>query len=433
MTGKTMGFLAGLFLAGLGTVQAQYTTSTNADNTLTIIGYTGPGGNVVIPTNINGLTVASIGSFAFFDSTNLTSVTIPGGIPNIGEWAFADCYNLTGAIIANGVITVGDDAFLNCFSLANVKIPASVTNVGVGLFVSCLNLAVITVPPLNLFYSSVNGVLFNKSQTTLIQYPDGLGGSYTIPGSVTNIGNDAFAGALLLTNVTIPSGVTSIGESAFEESGLTSLAIPSGVISVGNYAFYDCQVLTNLTIPGGVANIGNDAFAYTSLTNVTIPGGVTNIGTSAFIDCPNLVNVTISGSVTNIGTAAFYVCANLSNVFFLGNAPTVGSSLFYSDNNATVYYLPNTTGWSSNFAGIPAVLWNPLIQASGPKFGVRSNQFGFNVTGPTNLPVVVEACTNPASPVWIPLQTFTLSNGVSYFSEPLQTNQPIRYYGLGLP
>ena len=98
----------------------------------------------------------------------------------------------------------------------------------------------------------------------------------------------------------------------------------------------------------------------------------------------------------------------------------------------TVYYLPGTTGWSSTLsAGLPAVLWNPLIQAGDASFGVQNNQFGFNITGTTNLTIVVEACTNLASPVWTPLQTITLTNGSFYFSEPQRTNTPAAYYRIG--
>jgi hypothetical protein len=107
--------------------------------------------------------------------------------------------------------------------------------------------------------------------------------------------------------------------------------------------------------------------------------------------------------------------------------------VFLDDNNATVYYLPGTTGWSNTFAGLPAMLWNPLFQASGPSFGVQSNQFGFNITWASGQTIVVEACTNLANPVWIPLETVTLTNGTFYFSDPQWTNYPGRYYRISSP
>ena len=107
--------------------------------------------------------------------------------------------------------------------------------------------------------------------------------------------------------------------------------------------------------------------------------------------------------------------------------------MFNGDNNATVYYLPGTTGWASPFAGLPPVLWNPQVQTSGANFGVRTNRFGFNITGTSGLVVVVEACTNLANPIWSPLQTITLTGSPVYFSDPQWTNYTRRFYGLGVP
>jgi hypothetical protein len=127
-------------------------------------------------------------------------------------------------------------------------------------------------------------------------------------------------------------------------------------------------------------------------------------------------------------------------VYFTGNAPAADSTLFYRDNDSvlTTYYLPGTTGWSNSIwgypaAGPPAVLWNPLIQASGANFGVRNNQFVFNIAGTTNIPILVEACTNLANPVWTPLQTLTLTNGSVHFSDAQWTNYPGRYYRISSP
>src|SRR4029453_14297274 len=83
------------------------------------------------------------------------------------------------------VPSTGIAAFNGCTSLTSVTIPNSVTSIGVYAFSGCTSLSAITVEALNSFYSSIDGVLFNKSQTTLIQYPGGKAGSYTIPNSVT--------------------------------------------------------------------------------------------------------------------------------------------------------------------------------------------------------------------------------------------------------
>jgi hypothetical protein len=136
---------------------------------------------------------------------------------------------------------------------------------------------------------------------------------------------------------------------------------------------------------------------------------------------------------------AFEFCYGLTGVYFKGNAPSIGSYVF-SDCPETVYYLPETTGWE-NFAqltGLPTVLWNPQTQTSDASFGVQMNQFGFNITGSSNLVIVVEACTNLANSVWTPIGTNTLNtfigtNGTSYFNDPHWTNYPGRFYRLRSP
>jgi hypothetical protein len=132
-------------------------------------------------------------------------------------------------------------------------------------------------------------------------------------------------------------------------------------ITITGYWSYSIYALTiPATINGlAVTTIGDYAFFYseaaTALKSITIANGVTSIGVEAFDNCESLTSVTIPGSVTSIGDYAFYYCPPLDNVYFDGNAPTVGSDVFGYDYNATIYYLPGTTGWSSPFAGLPAV------------------------------------------------------------------------------
>ncbi len=101
--------------------------------------------------------------------------------------------------------------------------------------------------------------------------------------------------------------------------------------------------------------------------------------------------------------------------------------------SATVYYLPATTGWSNTFGGVPAVLWNPLINTGDGSFGLSNNQFGFNITGTSNIPIVVEACADLAGPAWSPLASLTLTNGLMYFSDAQWTNYSGRYYRISSP
>jgi hypothetical protein len=401
--------------AAAAAVQAQLSFITNANNTLSVTGYAGAGGVVNIPSTNDGLRVISIGEYAFFAQTNVTSVTIPGSVTSIGENAFLSCFGLTNATLSNGVASIGAGAFGNCDNLPSITLPGSLTNIGIQALDGCFGLTAIGVEAQNSFYSSVDGVLFDKSQSTLLQFPNGRGGSYTVPGSVTSIEDYAFQDCVYLTNVTMDNDVTNIGM----------------------IAFYNCRGLTTVTIPGSVTSTGDYAFEYCEgLTNVTIVNGVTSISFDGFEYCSSLARVTIPGSVTNIGGEAFEFCSNLASVYFQGNAPTVDSPFVFSyDTNARAYYLPGTTGWGdfSTNTGLPVVLWNPLIQAGDASFGVRSNQFGFNITGTSNIPIRVEASANLAGPVWIPLQTLTLTNGLFYFSDPQWTNYSGRFYRISSP
>jgi len=373
-------------------VQAQFTFTTN-NGAITITKYTGSGGAVVIPSVTNGFPVTVIaGDKGAFSGSGVTSVAIPNSVTNIGSFAFYNCTKLTSIIIPDSVIYVGQGAFCFCSSLTSAALGNNVASVGFQVFRACNNLTAITVSKLNTNYCSVAGVLFNKSQTVLVAYPPGKSGSYPIP-----------------------NGVTSIGEEAFET----------------------CAGLTGVTIPNSVTSIGEEAFYSTSLADITIPNGVTNISDYLFYNCTRLASVTIGNSVTYLGYDAFSGCSSLAGIYFLGNAPSVAWAVF--SDNPTVYYLPGTTGWGppgTLFDGLPTALWllpNPMILNFEPNFGVRTNRFGFTISWATNIPVVVEACTNFTSPVWQPVQTNTLTGGSSYFSDPQWTNYPARFYRLRSP
>ncbi len=291
--------VAGLLLLALpAVVQAQFTLTTNTDGSLNISQYTGPGGAVIIPSTINGLLVTSIGGSAFLGS-GVTSVTIPNSVTNIGAGAFWNCGSLTTITIPNSVTSIVDWTFYECVRLASV----------------------------------------------------------TIPNSVTTIGTHAFDDCTSLASVTIPNSVTTIGDSAFSGSGVTSITIPNSVTNIGAGAFWNCGNLTSITIPNGVTFIVDGTFyECVRLASVTIPNSVTTIGSFAFYDCTSLTSVTIPNSVTTIGDSAFADCTSLTGVYFQGNAPSLGGpNVFAGDNNATVYYLPWTTGWGSTFDGRPTI------------------------------------------------------------------------------
>ena len=301
------------------------------------------------------------------------------------------------------VASIGDNAFFVCTSLTSVTLGTNVTSIGVNAFYDCTGLT-----------------------------------SVTIPDSVTTISFGAFCNCYQLTDVTIPNRVTSIGDTAFELcTSLISATISNSVTSIGNSAFYGCTGLTSATLGTNVTSIGDWAFyGCYSLASITIPNSTTNIGQDAFGRCFDLTNATIGSSVTSIGDWAFTSCVSLTEVYFQGNAPSLGASVFCGDNDATGYCLPGTTGWYTPFGCLPIALWflpNPLILVNNPSFGVRTNQFGFIICWATNLPVVVEACTDLANPAWHPVSTNTLTDGSAYFSDPQWTSYARRFYRVRSP
>jgi hypothetical protein len=473
-----------------------------------------------------GTQVAVIGNNAFDDCGRLTSVAIPASVTNIGSGVFSGCGSLTAIVVdgqspaygsAGGILFNKSQTTLIQMPaqfVGNFALPDSVTNISNGALAGCPLLTAITASGKNLYFTTLNGVLFDKSVTTLIQFPGAVGGSYTVSNGLSSLGNTAFLGCSNLTSISIPSSITNVGSTTFlncPHTGIyfagnapqiagSGIIIPGGTLTpiFGNtfynsnseavyylpgttgwgarfdglnaYLFvppYVCTPSSNSITIAGFIGSGNtvaipntinglpvtalasgvfDNAAGVALTNVILGTNLTTIGEYAFAACDNLTSITIPDSVTNLGSGAFAFCDNLTSVYFQGNAPEVGGDVFFQwggfpifnpvyepPTPTTVYYLPGTTGWSTNFAGQPAVLWNPEAQMSDGSFGVGAGGFGFNVTGSSNLVVVVEASTNLSGLEWQPLQTITLTAGSAYFNDPQWTNSPGRFYRLRSP
>ena len=195
----------------------------------------------------------------------------------IGEHAFADCTGLTSIDIPASVTSIGKDAFADCTGLTSIDIPASVTSIGSGAFSRCTGLSAFMVDNGNTAYAAEDGVLFNKDKTTLHIYPIGNNrDTYTIPNSVTTIGNHAFLDCNALASIEIPASVTSIGSSAFYEcTGLTSIEIPASVTSIGDCAFMYCHGLTTVFMESTTPpSLGDDAFCECdALDAIYVPTG----------------------------------------------------------------------------------------------------------------------------------------------------------------
>ena len=275
--------------------------------------------------------LTTIGTNAFALCESLTSITIGNSVTTIGNGAFSYCDSLTSVTIGNSVTTIGDFAFSWCESLTSVTIGDGVTAIGEAAFASCSSLTEFKGK-----FAEDGGRCLIKDNA-IIAYANASGTTYTIPDSVTTIGEDAFSNCYSLTSVTIPDSVTTIGDEAFRNcDSLTSVTIGDSVTTIGNRAFAICKSLTSVTIPDSVTTIGVGAFnGCSSLTSVTIGNSVTTIGEDAFYGCDSLTSVTIPDSVTTIGGGVFLFCESLTSVTIGDSVTTIGDEAFRNCDSLT--------------------------------------------------------------------------------------------------
>lgn len=217
----------------------------NEDDLYEVSGYSGSGGEVIIPETYNGKAVVGIGESAFSGQKTITSITFPSSLLYVDSYAFEGCSEVLDFILPEGVTTLGDFVFKDCSKLKKITLPDTITQIGEGAFYACGGLS----------YDKYNDDLTIKYISNLV-----IGAIST---NVTEINlyeesigiyDYSFDNCGSVRKITIPSSVTFIGKAAFEN--MTTLNFVEierdsalGIISLASDAFNGCAALSNIYLP----------------------------------------------------------------------------------------------------------------------------------------------------------------------------------------
>ena len=309
-------------------------------------------GEVVIPTEIAGVTVRRIGKRAFTGpSTTSISVTIPEGV-SISSEAFNSCIGLRSVTLPENLSGIPDDAFHGCENLVSVTIPKNVQTISTSAFSGCKRLQNVTFEDGSKL-SQIGHCAFQECGLKSIE----------IPASVTSIGNVAFESCSNLKNVTFAAGsnLASIGDSAFYRcSSLWSIEIPASVTTIGGYAFQGCGSLGSIEIPSSVTSIGDYAFDGcesdiwyhgTESQWSNIPKGTNWAGSNLTVHCELSITVEPSGSGT--------VSASFGQ-----DVPTPAAGKYWSNTDVTLTATANSNyafvNWTENGSVVTGTDGNPV-------------------------------------------------------------------------
>lgn len=360
--------------------------------------------SVRLPMRLKG-----IGRHSFYGCSRLESVVLPYGVRYLGEGAFKGCNELEEIRLPETIEEIGVECFSGCKSLSRIILPPSVTVIGKEAFLNCpikdlqlpdglkslgkwslegtklrsiyiprdthieedvlgsINyLESIVVDGGNREYSSIDGVLFNHSQTKLLKIPATFQGEYAIPNSVTTIAPYAFQNCSL-SSVRIPMSVTSIGEGAFLNcmnvvsfeipnsvtviaskvfSGCKSLRnvfLPDNVQSIGSLAFSNCIVLTRIQLPSRLLSLGKETFrSCQSLTQILIPESITAIPAQCFIGCKSLTMISLPSRLQSIDDEAFKECSSIQEITIPASVVSIGKKPFSKCNQLQRVICENT-------------------------------------------------------------------------------------------
>lgn len=347
-------------------------------------------------------TLTSIGSAALEGSKGIKQITIPDSVTEIGTYAFTDMGALQSVTIGSGLTKISDNAFRSCYALASVFIPAQITVIGNHCFDSCVKLASFTVDPNNAKYASENGILYNKSKTTMLVYPFGTTSkTLTIPATVTNISSSTFNATGVLENIYVEEGNTVYrSENGLLYKGTVLvrcpigrkgvLEIPDETTALSDYAVAYCSNLTGVTMPESVTKLGSYVFYTTKMTSaggndsdaaIKLSSNITTLPGNMFGNNTELKWVDVPESVTTISGGTFYNCKTLKYVYIPSSVSTVVAGKIdanncpffsYYANDISVYLETNevpTTGWGA--------YWNSMTSSKvvNSNFGVSHEDF----------------------------------------------------------
>jgi len=265
-------------------------------------------------------------------------------VVGIGFDAFRNCYNVTKITIPDTITDIHQFAFSHAESLQSIIIPSSAVYVSFDAFKGCKSLSEIIIEEGNAFYKTVDGVVFNKTETSLLRYPPAkLGTEYTVPVNVTSISQSAFDSCQNLIQVTLPEGLQKIINGLFYNCPLLENAIiPDSVTSIESSAFGKCESLHDIVLPDNLTSLGAAAFSgCKSLTAIYLPDGIRTLNYGPFSGCTNLATINLE-NVDVISWGSFGVCSMLNDIILSPNLSKIEHHTFLQCYNLQNIIIPDS-------------------------------------------------------------------------------------------